>query len=56
MDPAVIRPRAPWRSSHRPTGTATTPVTATATENAPAIVAAENPSSARIGTWNTANA
>ena len=55
-EPAVISPRAPWRSSQRPTGTPATPVSRTATENAPPRTAGEKPSSAPIGTWNTAKA
>ena len=48
-------PRAPWRCSHRPTGTAISPDTATPTVYAPLSCAGDQPSSVRIGTTSTPN-
>ncbi|HEY2204841.1 MAG TPA: hypothetical protein VGH99_10260 [Pseudonocardia sp.] len=54
--PAVISPRAPRRPSQRPTGTATSPDTATPSAYAPFSSAADQPSSALIGTTNVEKA
>src|SRR5690242_12229652 len=55
-EPVVINPRPPWRSSHRPTGTAAAAQARIAVVNAPVTVAGPAPRSAAIGWSRTANA
>jgi len=49
-----MRPRAPWRSTHRPAGMAATPATSCASENAPVTCVLDQPSSAPIGVMKAA--
>lgn len=55
-EPVVMRPRPPWRSSHRPTGTAQAAPASTATVIAPVTAVAEAWSVAAIGCSSTAKA
>jgi hypothetical protein len=53
-DPVVINARPPWRSSHRPTGTAITAPASTEAVNAPVTAVVEACRPAAIGCSSTA--
>ncbi len=56
MEPPVIRARPPWRSSHRPTGTAAAAEASTEAVNAPATMVVLVCRAAAMGMRKTANA